>query len=103
MPWRDEENIVSSMLDERYTIWDDYQQQYRARWRIEQNVGMEDYLGFNGGGEAWPDELVEQLHPFPDCETEDQDALKLLLEVTRSGDCDVCFCRDECSCDGIHD
>jgi hypothetical protein len=85
MPWRDEENIVSSIFDERYTIWDDYLQQYRARWRIELNVGMEDYLGSNGTGEEWPDEVVEQLLPFPDCEKEDQDALKLLLEVTRSG------------------
>lgn len=86
MPWRDKENIVSSILDDRYMIWDDYQQKYRARWRIEQNVETEGYRAFNGMGNQWPDEQVEQLQPFPDCETEDRDALELLLEVIRSGD-----------------
>jgi hypothetical protein len=102
MPWRDEENLVSSILDDRYMIWDDYQQQYRAHWRIEQNVGEEDFLGSNGYGEAWPDEVVEQIHSFPDCKTEDRDALGLLLDVIRSVDRDVCFCKDDCSCDGTH-
>jgi hypothetical protein len=103
MPWRDEENIVSSILDDRYTIWDNYQQEYRARWRIEQNAETESFRGFNGMGEEWPDELVETLQPFPDCETKDRDALEMLLEVTRSGDRDVYFCKDDCSCDGTHD
>ncbi|KAG9197444.1 hypothetical protein G6514_001578 [Epicoccum nigrum] len=102
MPWRDEENLVSSILDDRYMIWDDYQQQYRAHWRIERNIWEEDFLGFNGYGEPWPDEVVEQLQSFPDCETEDRDALELLLEVIRSVDRDVYFCKDDCSCEGTH-
>ena len=67
-------------------IWDDFQQKYRARWRIKHNAKTENYWAHNGEGCQWPDEQVEQLQPFPDCETEDRDALELLLEVVRSGD-----------------
>ena len=95
MPWRDEENIVNSILDDRYMIWDDYQQKYRSHWRIEENAETElCYRMSNGHGDQWPQDVSDQLQPFPDCETEDRDALEQLLEVTRGGDRDIYMCKD---------
>lgn len=74
MPWRDEQNMVSSILDDRYTIWDDWQQQYRARWRQDESV-------YAPEGLPWNDKLTVQFELFPECKQEDSDALLRLLET----------------------
>lgn len=76
MPWKDEQNIVSSILEDRYTIWDDWQQQYRAKWR-------ESDAPYAPDGLAWREEWTAGFEMFPDCEKEDSDALEKLLELIR--------------------
>lgn len=73
MPWRDEKNVVSSTFDEQYVIWDDWEQQYRARWR----KGKGPYAPHD---RVWKAEITERFEAYPDCQKEDAAALQELLE-----------------------
>lgn len=77
MPWEDEHNIRSSLFEERYVIWDDWQNEYRSKWMKKTQHGRDEF------GVGWPDEWLARAEEYPQCEKEDEAALRALLETVK--------------------
>ncbi|KAL1608279.1 hypothetical protein SLS60_003218 [Paraconiothyrium brasiliense] len=77
MPWEDEHNIKSGLFEERYVIWDDWQNEYRSKWFEK------DSRGRNKFGDGWRDEWLARLEQYPECGNEDKDALQALLRAVK--------------------
>ncbi|KAJ4353886.1 uncharacterized protein N0V89_005616 [Didymosphaeria variabile] len=75
IPWEDEHNIKSGLFEERYVIWDDWQNEYRSKWFEK------DSRGRNKFGDGWQDEWLARLEDYPWCGKEDGDALQALLQA----------------------
>ena len=75
-PWEDEHNIESKLFRERYVIWDDWQNEYRSAWRNEDRYGREFGVG-------WRDEWLAKVDAYPECDEQDEEALRALLNITK--------------------
>ncbi|OAG05651.1 uncharacterized protein CC84DRAFT_1259051 [Paraphaeosphaeria sporulosa] len=76
MPWEDEHNLNNSLFEERYVIWDDWQNEYRSKW-------MKTLHGRDEFGVDWRDEWLELAEEYPQCERDDLEALQALLETIK--------------------
>lgn len=74
MPWEDEHNIKSSLFEERYLVWDDWQNEYRSKWIKKTRHGRDEF------GVGWRDEWLALAEEYPQCDKEDWEALHALLE-----------------------
>jgi hypothetical protein len=77
MPWEDEHNIKSSLFDEMYVIWDDWENEYRTKWSKTDRRGREVF------GIGWRDAWLARLEKYP-LRCKDADALQALREITKS-------------------
>ncbi|KAF2446101.1 hypothetical protein P171DRAFT_471720 [Karstenula rhodostoma CBS 690.94] len=78
MPWEDEHNIKSALFEERYVIWDDWQNEYRPKWMEMDRHGRDEF------GVGWRDEWLALAEEYPLCEREDREALQVLVETAKS-------------------
>ena len=81
MPWEDEKNIENLILEERYVIWDDWNQEYQPHWKKRFPTYYPERCsdGYSTRGIYWTEEWMSQFQPYPDCKEEDQAALDALL------------------------
>lgn len=75
MPWEAEQDIENEMFEMRYVVWNDWEQEYVAKWADSEEVSdarakASGRLGFDSSG-AFED--------YPACEDEDGAALRALL------------------------
>lgn len=77
VPWEDEHNIESKLFEERYVIWDDWQNEYRPTWDKKDRHGRREF------GVDWRSEWLARLDAYPDCEKEDEAALRELLDISK--------------------
>jgi hypothetical protein len=78
MPWEDERNIENRILESRYVIWDDWENNYRPHWTSETAADV-----WKKMDKEWRQEWKDRLEAYPGCKEEDEGALQALLERVR--------------------
>lgn len=78
MPWEDEKNIENRVLEERYVIWDDWEQDYRPHWTSRTMTDVWEEMDT-----SWRKEWKIRLEAYPDCDEDDENTLQALLKKTR--------------------
>ncbi|KAF3048385.1 hypothetical protein E8E12_011751 [Didymella heteroderae] len=76
MPWKDEHNLIPAMVQHRYVIWDDWDQQYRSQWKQKDETHYSEER-------VWRVDWAAMFEPPPDCQRDDEDALQVLLQAVR--------------------
>lgn len=80
VPWETEHDIESALFEEMYVIWDDWINNYYSTWFLE---GYKEHARTGRRIDSWPDECLNRLEKYPDCEKEDSVALQTLLTTVK--------------------
>lgn len=68
MPWEDEHNIKNSLFQERYVVWNDWEEEYQPTWETTNQRFRQSST---------------RMERYPDVGKEDEEALQALLEIVK--------------------